>query len=246
MATFTPKPDHLAPDLTPPQELSILARALWREGYRDHIAGHITINRGDGTLWCNPRFLRWDEMRPEQVIVIDLDGTVLEGGWQAPRGIPLHLALHRARPGIGVVVHSHPLYGTVWADLGEVPPVMDQSSALGSCEPVVVDEYAGIVDQAAAANAAAAGMGGAELALLTGHGVVVTAATVPEAYRRSVALEMRCERAWHARAISEGPLRSPLPDSFLEWCRTDGPGVPPGYWDAAVRAELRADPTLLD
>ena len=246
MAAFTPKPDHLAPDLTPPQELAILARALWREGYRDHIAGHITGNRGDGTLWCNPRFLQWDEMRPEQVIVIDLDGTVLEGDWQAPRGIPLHLALHRARPGIGVVVHSHPLYATVWADLGEVPPAMDQSSALGSGELVVVDEYAGIVDREAAANAAVAGMGGAELALLAGHGVIVTAATVPAAYRRAVALEMRCERAWHARAVSDGPLRSPLPDTFLEWCRSGGARVPPGDWGAAVRAELRADPTLLD
>ena len=244
--TFTPKPDHLAPDLTPPQELAILARALWREGYREHIAGHITISRGDGTLWCNPRFLQWDEMRPEQVIVIDLDGTVLEGDWSAPRGIPLHLALRRARPGLGVVVHSHPLYGTVWADAGEVPPAMDQSSALGSCEPVLVDEYAGIVDQAVASNAAAASMGDAELALLAGHGVVVTAPTVAAAYRRSVALEIRCERAWHARAISDGPLRSPMPDSFLEWCREDGPGVAPGYWEAAVRAELRADPTLLD
>ena len=234
------------PDLSPPQQLAILARALWREGYRANIAGHITVNRGDGTLWCNPRLLRWEEMRPEHVIVIDLDGRVLDGDWPAPRGIPLHLALHRARPGIGAVVHSHPLYGTVWADVGEVPPAMDQSSALGSGEPVLVDEYAGTVDDAAAAEATAARMGGAELALLTGHGVVVTAATVPEAYRRAVALEMRCERAWHARAINDGPLRSPLPDDFLDWCRTGGPGVPPGYWEAAVRAELRADATLLD
>ena len=226
--------------------MAILARALWRAGYSDHIAGHITINRGDGTLWCNPRFLQWDEMRPEHVIVIDLDGKVLEGDWPAPRGIPLHLALHRARPGIGVVVHSHPLYGTAWADIGEVPPAMDQSSALGSDEPVLVDEYAGIVDHAAAVNPTVSAMGGADVALLAGHGVVVTAATVPAAYRRSVALEMRCERAWHARAISDGPLRSPLPDSFLDWCRKGGPGVPPGYWEAAVRAELRADPTLLD
>lgn len=244
--SFTPRPDHLAPDLTPPQELAILARALRREGYSDHIAGHITINRGDGTLWCNPRLLQWDEMRPEHVIVIDLDGKVLEGDWPAPRGIPLHLALHRARPGIGVVVHSHPLYGTVWADIGEVPPAMDQSSALGSGDPVLVDEYAGIVDNAAAVNPTVSAMGGAEVVLLAGHGVVVTAATVPAAYRRSVALEMRCERAWRARAISDGPLRSPLSDSFLDWCRKGGPGVPPGYWEATVRAELRADPTLLD
>jgi len=74
----------------------------------------------------------------------------------------------------------------------------------------------------------------------------VTAPTVAAAYRRAVALETRCERAWHARAVADGPIRSPLPGAFLEWCRQGGFGVPPGYWAAAVRAELRAEPSLLD
>ena len=47
---FTPKPDHLLPELTDRQALVVLARALWREGYDDHLAGHITCNLGDGTL----------------------------------------------------------------------------------------------------------------------------------------------------------------------------------------------------
>jgi L-ribulose-5-phosphate 4-epimerase len=42
----------------------ILARALWREGYNDHLAGHITCNLGDGTLLCNPWLLTWDELVP--------------------------------------------------------------------------------------------------------------------------------------------------------------------------------------
>ena len=42
--------------------IPLLARALWREGYDDHLAGHITINRGDGTLWCNPWLLHWEEV----------------------------------------------------------------------------------------------------------------------------------------------------------------------------------------
>ncbi len=234
------------PTLTPPQELAILARGLWRRGYRDHIAGHITVNRGDETLWCNPRLLRWDEIRPEHAIVINLDGDVLEGDWPAPAGIPLHLALRRARPDIGVVVHGHPLYSTVWAGIGEVPPAMDQTSATGSGDPVLVAQYAGTVNDDSAAETTAARMGNAELALLAGHGVVVTAPTVAAAYRRAVALELRCKRAWHALVVADGPIRSPLPGAFLEWCRQGGFGVPPGYWEAAVRAELRAEPSLLD
>jgi len=60
---FTPTADKLVPDLTPREELVVLARALWREGYNDHLAGHITVNLGDGTLLCNPWLLTWAELR---------------------------------------------------------------------------------------------------------------------------------------------------------------------------------------
>ena len=55
---FEPTAKQLMPELTPPEELALLARALWREGYDDHLAGHITISRGDGTLWCSPWLLQ--------------------------------------------------------------------------------------------------------------------------------------------------------------------------------------------
>jgi hypothetical protein len=75
----------------------VLARTLWREGYNDHLAGHITVNLGDGTLLCNPWLLTWAELRPSQVLRIDLEGRVVEGDWPVPLGIPLHLELHKMR-----------------------------------------------------------------------------------------------------------------------------------------------------
>ena len=66
----------------------LLARTLWREGYDDHLAGHITISSDDGTLLCNPWFLPWDEFGPDDVIRIDLDGNVVEGDWPVPLGHP--------------------------------------------------------------------------------------------------------------------------------------------------------------
>src|SRR3954470_7200379 len=170
---FTPKPDRLLPELSQREELVLLARCLWREGYDDHLAGHITCNLGDGTLLCNPWLLTWDELRPSQVIRIDLEGRLVEGEWPVPLGIPLHLALHAVRPDVGWAMHNHPRYGTVWADMCEVPPPMDQSSVLGGGELVLVDEYQGAVNDADAAKAAVALMGAADLALLAGHGVFV-------------------------------------------------------------------------
>jgi ribulose-5-phosphate 4-epimerase/fuculose-1-phosphate aldolase len=42
------------PDISPKAEVALLARTLWREGYDDHLAGHITSKQPDGTLLCNP------------------------------------------------------------------------------------------------------------------------------------------------------------------------------------------------
>ena len=244
---FRPTPEKLIPDLTPQEELVFLARSLWREGYNDHLAGHITINRGDGTLWCNPWLLTWDELHPRDVIAIDLEGNVVEGDWPAPLGIPLHLELHRARPDVQVAMHSHPLFGVVWSNLREVPPILDQSSALGGGgDLVLVDEYEGSVDNANAAAGAISKLGDGELALLAGHGVFVLGSTVRAVHQRAVALEQRCQRAWHARAIANGPLETPLPQDYLDFMGgTDGNGFH-GFWESAVRAELRADPTLLE
>lgn len=249
--TFAPAPSSLIPELSPRAELALLARALWREGYDDHLAGHITISRGDGTYWCNPWLLHWEELRPEHVIAIDLDGRVVEPAldghdWPVPLGIPLHLALHRARHDVRVAVHSHPLHATVWADVAEIPPILDQSSALGGGSLVVVDEYEGAADDADAAAAAVALMGDADMALLAAHGVFVTAVSVRAAHQRCVALEQRAQRAWYARAVVDGPLTSRLGAAAADrFARSDGDGFI-GFWEAAVRAELRADPTLLD
>lgn len=243
--SFTPTAEKLLPDLTPREELVLLARTLWREGYNDHLAGHITINLGDGTLLCNPWMLLWDEVRPRDVIRIDLAGNVVEGDWPVPPGIPLHLELHKARPGVQVAMHNHPLYGTVWSDLREIPPMYDQSSSLGGGDLVLVDEYGGAVNDSASAADAVAAMGEADLALLAGHGVFVLGASVRAVHQRAVALEQRCRHAWHVRAVG-GSVDSPLPDWFVARARQSDGTRFHGFWEAMARAELRADPTLLE
>ncbi|WP_007509552.1 class II aldolase/adducin family protein [Pseudofrankia saprophytica] len=244
--TFIPTAEKLMPELTTREEIVLLARALWREGYNDHLAGHITALQPDGTLLCNPWLVRWDELRPEQIIRIDLDGKLLEGDWPVPLGIPLHLALHAARTDVTWAVHNHPLYGTVWADLGEIPPIYDQSSALGGGgDLVLVNEYEGPVNDLATARGAVDALHGGHLALLAGHGVFVLGTSARALFQRAVALEQRCQRAWHVRALGAAPAPV-LPTGFLNHMKnSDGNGFI-GFWESAVRAELRADPTLLD
>jgi L-ribulose-5-phosphate 4-epimerase len=221
---FTPTAEKLLPDMSRREELVVLARALWREGYNDHLAGHITVNLGDGTLLCNPWLVTWQELVPSQVLRIDLNGRVVEGDWPVPPGIPLHLELHKRRADVGWAAHNHPLFGTVWADMGELPPILDQSSALGGGELTLINEYSGPVNDPATARRAVEQMG--------------------DVHQRAVALEQRCQRAWYVRAAGSAAT-SPLPPAFLDaMAASDGEGFI-GFWEAAVRAELRADPELL-
>jgi ribulose-5-phosphate 4-epimerase/fuculose-1-phosphate aldolase len=239
---FTPTQEALLPDLSPRQEMALLARTLWHEGYDDHLAGHLTYRQPDGTLLCTPWLLLWEEIRPEDMLVIDLEGNLLEGRWPVPLGIPLHLELHRQRHDVVVAVHSHPRFGTVWADLARIPPCFDQSSALGGGTLVVVDEYNGPVDDPSSAARAIAAMGQADLALLVNHGVFVTAGSIRAAHQRAVALEYRSRRAWYVESLGAGrELPQPV-RAFFE--ASDGEGFT-GFFEAMARRELRRDPTLL-
>jgi len=241
---FDPTAEKLLPDLSQREELVLLARTLWREGYDDHLAGHITIRQDDGTFLCNPWYLLWCELRPEHVIRIDIDGQVVEGDWPVPLGIPLHLELHKRRDDVAVALHNHPRFSTIWADAGRMPPVYDQSSALGGGEVVVVDEYSGPVNDASAAAKAVEAMGTADIALLQNHGVFVLGNSVRAVHQRAVALEQRCAHAWQVEAMAGGGRA--LPDAVAAFFRqSDGTGFR-GFWEAMARQELNADPTLLN
>jgi ribulose-5-phosphate 4-epimerase/fuculose-1-phosphate aldolase len=241
---FTPTREKLIPELTPEEEIVFLARALWREGYNDRLAGHITYKLGDGTFLCNPWLITWRELRPDQIIRIDIEGNVLDGDWPAPLGIPLHLELHKARHDVNVAMHNHPLYGTVWSDMQEVPPPYDQNSIVGGGgEIALVDQYDGGVSDGGAARKAVEAIGSSELALLAGHGVLVLGSSIQAVHLRAVTLEQRCKNAWHVRAAA-GKVPTPLPDWFIERSQqSEGTGYH-GFWEAAVRQELDADPSL--
>jgi L-fuculose-phosphate aldolase len=232
------------PELSPRQEVALLARTLHREGYDDHLAGHISARQEDGTLLVNPWGLTWDEIQAGDVMRMDLDGRVLEGPWTVSPAIELHLALHRERDDVGVAVHNHPVWSTIWADMHEVPPVYDQTSALVAGEVALYETWDGTVNDRANAEAAVRALGDARMALLANHGVLVVGRDVAQAYHRCMVLEWRCRNAWRVRAAGGGvPLK---PDQYEVLAGYLDLLSPPGQWEAMVRRELRADAGVLD
>jgi L-fuculose-phosphate aldolase len=232
------------PTLTPAQELALLARMLHREGYDDHLAGHITYKQPDGTFLVNPFGLTWDELRASDVMHMDAEGKLLDGPWTITPAITLHVELHRARHDVGVAVHNHPRWATIWADLQRAPEVYDQTSATYSGEVALFDDYSGSVDQVANARAAIEAIGAADVALLANHGVLVLGQNPAMAFLRASSFEWRCRQAWHVEAVGKGvPLRPEVQESFGAYF-VDHPF--PGLFEAMARREIRADASVLD
>ncbi|MEX2292697.1 MAG: class II aldolase/adducin family protein [Acidimicrobiales bacterium] len=231
------------PPLTPEAEVALLCRMLFREGYDDHLAGHITYRQDDHTLLVNPWGLTWDEVTASDIMRIDLDGNVLDGKWTVTPAIPLHLELHKARPDTAVAVHNHSRWGTIWADLHRVPPVYDQTSAMVPGEVALYDDFNGSVDGADNARACVDALGDARMALLANHGVFVVGNDIAQAHHRAVVLEWRCRQAWHVEALGKGvPVR---PEVFTRFAAPFDFVSFPGLFEAMARRELRADPTII-
>jgi len=113
-------PAELQFDLTPQEEVALLGRILYREGYNDHASGHITYRQPDDTFLALPMEFGWNEACASDVIRIDIDGNLLEGKWSVPPAIGVHLEYHRAKPGRMVTVHQHPEYATIWSAAGRI------------------------------------------------------------------------------------------------------------------------------
>ena len=242
---LAPRPGRypLIPQLTLRQELALLCRALHREGYDDHIAGHITYAEPDGTYLINPWELAWDEITADDIIRVDGDGAVIEGEWNVTPAIGLHLAVHRRRHDLKVVLHNHSRWGLVWSGSGRVPPVYDQTSGQVEGDPIFYDEYAGTVDGAAEAEAAATALGNEKWAILKNHGVFVVGKDIRQAHLRAVTLEHRCRLAWHVEAIGTGqPIVDPATLRVAQM--SDDLGFP-FLWEAMARKEIRLDPQVL-
>ena len=232
------------PPMTPQGELALLARMLFREGYDDHLAGHITYKQPDDTLLVNPWGLTWDEVTASDVMRIDMDGNVLEGKWTVTPAIPLHTELHRARPDTGVVIHNHPRWGTLFADMHRAPKIYDQTSAMVPGDVAVYDDYDGAVNSTENARACVNALGDARMALLANHGVLVVGNDIAQAHHRAVVLEWRCRQAWHIEAVGGGvEMRDEV---FKRFSKNFDFVSFPGLFDAMARRELRADPTILD
>ena len=80
------------------------------------------IDRPSGLVVIKPSGVSYDDMKPSDMVVVDLEGKVVEGNLRPSSDTPTHVVLYKAFPGIGGVVHTHSTYATAWAQAGRNIP----------------------------------------------------------------------------------------------------------------------------
>lgn len=82
------------------------------------------IDRPSGLVAIKPSGVSYDSMRVEDIVVVNLNGDVIEGKLKPSSDTPTHLELYKAFPTIGGVVHTHSTYATAFAQAGcEIPNI---------------------------------------------------------------------------------------------------------------------------
>ena len=76
------------------------------------------IDREKGLIVIKPSGVEYFGMTADDMVVIDLDGNIVEGKWKPSSDTPTHIALYKAFENIGGVVHTHSRWATSWAQAG--------------------------------------------------------------------------------------------------------------------------------
>jgi len=154
-----------------------------------------------------PSGLDYWAMEPEDVVLVDLGGAVIEGSFEPSVGWPMHTGIYRARPETGGIVHTHARYWTTLACLNrEIPPVHYMLAVLSDEGRMPLARYATYGTQELALNSAGALGESHRACLLSNHWTIAAGRTVGEAYFRTELLEEMAELYYRARTAEEPVL----------------------------------------
>jgi L-fuculose-phosphate aldolase len=223
------------------EQVAWACRILAAEGYADLTLGHVSARLpGEDAVLIKRKGVALDEVGPEDVVEIDLDGATKNGGAaDIHLETVLHTEVYRARPDVGAVVHGHPPCATALAATEARLELLTHDAVLFKDGIGRFDESADLITEPEQGRAVAAALGSHRAVLLRNHGVLTVGRDVAWAVLAAVTLE----RAIRLQSVagSLGPLR-PIP---AEWADRLYPEkyqdhLVEEYWAAWVRrAQVR-------
>jgi L-ribulose-5-phosphate 4-epimerase len=201
---------------------------LVRQGLVVYTFGNASgISRPQGLVAIKPSGVPYDTMRPQDLVITDLTGRVVEGELRPSSDLDTHLELYRSFPSIGGVVHTHSRYATVWAQAGREIPCLGTThadyfrGAVPVTEPIAADEiHAGYeLHTGKAIVRRFASLDPAEFpaVLIAGHGPFCWGRTAQEAAHTAVILETIAHMAFLSVTLNQGvaPLDTAMIDKHF-------------------------------
>jgi L-fuculose-phosphate aldolase len=163
-------------------------------------AGNVSGRLADGTVCATPSSLPYGPMEVADLVVVDRDGTVVDGSRPPTSELALHLACYRAFPEVHGVVHAHPVHASAFAVVGRPVPAVIEEAVLfvGGDVPVCGFRATG---SAALGEEACRHLADRGAALLANHGLVAVGRDPDDALHVATVVERVAHVAWAASAL---------------------------------------------
>lgn len=170
-------------------------------------AGNISIYNRDAKLMAiKPSGMDYFETEPEDVVVMDLYGNIVEGKRKPSSEVSMHTIIYKNRYDAGAVVHCHSIYASAISCLRQdLPPVHYMIGFAG--ENVRCAKYATYGTKELAVNCLEA-MKDRNAALLANHGLIACGYDIKSAFNTIEAVEFCCEVYYRAKSIGEPVILS--------------------------------------
>lgn len=193
-------------------ELLQTARTFYEKGLVEGTAGNVSARLPDGNIAMTPSSLAYDAMTFGDLVTVDLDGDVVDGHTSPSTEKALHLECYRRYPEVRGVMHSHPLYASMFAIAREpIPAAIEEVVVyIGGDVPVCEYQQTGTDELGVVV---ADNLAERSVALMANHGMVAIGKSADDALHASLVAERTAQIVWGARLL--GTQRMP-PDKVTE------------------------------
>jgi L-ribulose-5-phosphate 4-epimerase len=155
-----------------------------------------------GYMVIKPSGIRYEELRPDQMVVMDLNGKVVEGAHKPSSDAASHLYIYRSRPDLFGVVHTHSPYATAFAAVGKPIPVVLTAIADEFGGPIPCGGFA-LIGGEEIGKIVVETIGQSRAVLLKNHGVFTVGTSSEEAVKAAVMVEDVARAVWLALQIGQ-------------------------------------------
>ena len=193
-----------------------VGREALRTGVVHGTAGNMSVrDPASGLVAISPSGMPYPTIKPKDVVIVDLDGRVVEGARTPSSETPLHTMVYRHHPRIGAIVHTHAHYSTVVSCIrDELPPILTEVCVVvGSRVPVTRYGLTGTPDLGSSVLEVIDDE--TRAVLLRSHGLIAFGADFPEALAIAEIVEESAKVYIHALAANGGREPTLVPEGLI-------------------------------